>query len=173
MNSYGDGRWGTGYRPLQTGPEQSAWDAGAAERRHQENMQRQRERHRDEDHRRMLEEQKRRRENLASTRTTSTPAPPDKNPGEAFNGLMMLTGIGGFTFLLVFVWNSIAAQFTATNGFTGAILNYGAWIVGAVGVGVGFRFAQTFMRLAKIILALAALFIAAGVAYGIYQGASN
>ena len=169
---YGQGRWGTGSRPLETGPAQSAWDQGAQDRRNEEFRRQQQ--MRDDMYRRQKEQQLQREEEYRRNRLNSPTAPGDAarggDDGDAFEGLILIAAIGGFTYLTVFIWNAFVGQFNPTNGVLSAVVQHGAWAVGAAGVVTGVLLQDILTRLVKIILLLAVLFLGSAVAVGIYQG---
>jgi len=173
-DQYGQGRWGTGSRPLETGPAQSAYDMGVQDRRNEELRREQQ--LRDVSLRRQREEQKRREEEYRRNPAGAAPKLVGTTNSEddlEFDDYILLAAIGGFTYLMVYFWNSIAAQFSPTNAILSAIVNHGVWAVGASGIFLGWKFQNILLRFAKFILLLAVLFFGSAIAYGIYKGVTG
>ena len=184
-DQYGNGRWGTGSRPVGTGPAQSAWDQGHQARRNAEEQQRRMRQQQDEAHRRNLEnqrkqEEERRRNQSASHQSTTSTAPlassatpVDGDDGSTGNGLLLLAGIGGFVFLLVAVWNILLGTFPTVGGPIGTALKFSPWIVGIAGIAIGIRIQEFLMQIAAWLILAAVLFFGAAIIVGLYQGMTN
>ena len=170
-DQYGSGRWGTGDRPLGTGPAQSAWDKGAQDRRFEE--QRKRSEELDRHYKKQSEDQRRREEEYRRNGARAAPpaaGTPSSDDDLDFEDYLLLAAVGGLTFLLVSFWNSVIGQFHPTNVILSAIVNHGAWAVGATGLFLGWRFQGILLRFAKIILWIALLFFGSAIAFGLYKG---
>lgn len=169
---YGKGRWGTGDRPLQSGPEQSAYDSGAQQRRFEEERRQREQRDQQERARKQQEEWRRKDREMAQHRSDRSPATSDgaQDDDIDFDGWMLLAGIAGLTFLLIKLWGFATASLSPTNSILAAIVDHGVWGVGLLGIGLGIRFQAFVTASAKIILALAVLFFGSAIAFGIYRG---
>ena len=168
---YGKGRWGTGDRPMQTGPEQSAYDSGAQQWRFEEERRLREQREHQERARKKQEEWRRKDRERAqqfTNRTSSTPSDQQEDDID-FDGWMLLAGIAGLTFLLVQLWGFATASLSPTNAILAAIVDHGVWGVGLLGIGLGVRFHRIIVPIAKIILGLAVLFFGSAIAVGIYR----
>ncbi len=176
-DQYGNGRWGTGARPVGTGPAQSAWDQGAAARRAEQLRREQQSR--DEMYRRMRVDQQKREVDSRRARGEDTQAGERVRPtsnavsagteGEG-GGLITLAAIGGFTFLLVTIWNILLGTLPAFSGAVGTALKFSPWVVGVAGIAIGIRIQKTLEHIASWILVAAVLFFGSAIAYGLYKG---
>ena len=174
MSDYGNGRWGTGSRPLMPGPAQSAYDQGANDRRWEEYRQQQQ--NRDEMYKRQRERQQKHEEEVRRNREgayrTGTPTSVSDDD-DSFESFLFFAGIGGFTFILVSLWNAFVGQFHPTQPILAAIVKHGVWAVGVGGIVGGILLHEWLMKIVKLILILAALFFGSAIAYGIYQGVTG
>ena len=169
---YGKGRWGTGDRPMQSGPEQSAYDSGAQQRRFEEERRRRQDREQQERARKQQDEWRRKDRERAQQMTDRTPSTQSDHRDDDidFDGWMLLAGIAGLTFLLVQLWGFATASLSPTNEILAAIIDHGVWGVGLLGIGLGVRFHEIIVPIAKIILGVAVLFFGSAIAVGIYRG---
>lgn len=180
---YGKGRWGTGSRPLQTGPEQSAYDVGAQQRRFEEERRQREQREHYDRQRKQQEEQRRKdRESAKQWANRSNDASNDQQssgPSVAsdddleFDDWMLLVAIGGFTFLLIKLWGLATASLAPSNAILAAIVDHGVWGVALLGIGLGIRLQQILLPIAKIALILVVLFFGSAIVFGIYEGITS
>ncbi len=170
-DAYGKGYYGTGSRPLTPGADQSAYDIGA---RHRQDEQFRRQQ---EQWRRMHEDQRRQQEkreadlrrNCSTDGAASRPAHLNDD-GISFEGLLLFASLGGFTFIIVAIWNFLIGLAPSFGGLLATAIKFSPWVVGLVAIGVGIRIQKMLMKITAILLILALLFLGSAFAYGVYQG---
>ena len=177
------GRYGTGDRPLSTGPEQSAYDAGAQQRRFEEErrLREQRdhfERQRQDQQKRQREDRDRgaqmaRRSEQQDTRGDAPMRVTDPDDELDFDAILKLIATICLTFILVRLWGMSTASLAPTSPILSAIVDHGVWGVGLIGVGLGIRFQETLLPIAKILVVLAILFFGSALIVGTYRGLSG
>jgi len=176
---HGKGRWGTGSRPLQPGPEQSAYDLGAQQRRFEEERRAREQREHYDRQRKQQEEQRRRdeefRKQWADRPDAKAPTPSHSSDDDDldFDDWLLLGAIGGLTFLLIKLWGMATASLSPSNDILAAIVDHGVWGVGLLGIGLGIRFQERLLPIAKVIFVLLALFFGSAIAVGIYRGVTG
>lgn len=163
-DQYGNGRWGTGTRPVGTGPAQSAWDQGAAARRQQQETQRQQAQQQSR-HAQQQRDEYNKNYGPNAQQSSSTPASEDS---EATGGLILIASIGAFVFLCITVWNFILLAFPTSGGFIGTALDFSPWVIGVVALGVGIRIQEILTTIAMWVLAAMLLFFGAAIVHGIF-----
>ncbi|MCR9080120.1 MAG: hypothetical protein NXH78_13570 [Hyphomonadaceae bacterium] len=175
---YGKGRWGTGDRPLSSGPEQSAYDSGAQQRRFEEERRRREDREQAERARKQQEEWRRKDREGAERLTsrsgeTSSNHDNDEDEDWDLDGILILASIGTLTFFLIKLWGMATAGLAPSNDILAAIVNHGAWGVGLIGIGLGIRFQELLLPIAKIAAVALILFFGSAIVVGIYRGISG
>ncbi|MEX6631964.1 hypothetical protein [Hyphococcus lacteus] len=163
-DQYSQGRWGTGTRPVGTGPAQSAWDQGAAARRQQQETQRQQAQQQS----RHAQQQRDEYNKNYGPNTPNGASLPASEDSEAAGGIMLIASIGAFVFLCVAVWNFVLMAFPSTGGIIGTALDFSPWAVGVVALGVGIRIQEILTTIAMWVLAAMLLFFGAAIVHGIF-----
>lgn len=181
MSDYGNGRWGTGSRPMMPGPEQSSYDQGVQDRRFEEERKQREQR---EHFNKLQREQKKRQEDDRRRAQARTSRPRQQTPPEEqdsgpvlyrddsvdFEGLLMLGATAGLTFILIKLWGMATGSWAPTQPVLAVIADHGVWGVGAIGIGLGIRFQEQLLPIAKIILLGVVLFFGSAIVVGIYRG---
>ncbi len=173
---HGKGRWGTGDRPLTSGPEQSAYDAGAQQRRFEEERRLRQQREDQERARKQQEEWRRKdRERAQSYGQGSEPRAPtetryDPEDDFDFDALLKLGATAGLTYVLIKLWGMATGSLAPSNDILAAIVEHGVWGVALLGIGLGIRFQERLLPIAKVGFVLLVLFFGSAIVVGIYRG---
>lgn len=176
---YGKGKWGAGDRPLSSGPDQSAYDAGAQQRRFDEERRRREEREQAERARKKQEEWRRKdREGVERwanhpNRGSETSSDLSTNDDWDLDGILILAAIGALTFFLIKLCGMATAGLAPNNDMLAAIVDHGAWGVGLIGIGLGYRFHEILLPIAKVVAVVLILFFGSAIIVGIYRGISG
>lgn len=173
---HGKGRWGTGDRPLTSGPEQSAYDAGAQQRRFEEERRLREQRDQQERARKQQEEWRRKDRELAQSygQGSETRAPTETryDPEDEidFDALLKLGATVALTYFLIKLWGMATGSLAPSNDILAAIVEHGVWGVALLGIGLGIRFQERLLPIAKVGFVLLVLFFGSAIVVGIYRG---
>jgi len=173
---YGKGRWGTGDRPTSPGPDQSAYDVGAQQRRFEEQRRMREQREHQEKARKQQEEWRRkdreRAEQMTQGLKTRSTKEESFDPDDDidFDSWLMLAATGALTYFLIRIWGWATASLEPSNDILAAIVDHGVWGVGLIGIGLGIRFQERLLPIAKVILVLLVLFFGSAIIVGTYRG---
>ena len=186
-SDYDNGRWATGSRPLTPGKAQSDYDAGAQDRRFDEErrMREQRDYYDRQQKEQRERQEKERRKNAErySNKPQQKASEQDNQPrlhrtdDPTFDDIMILAATAGVVFLMVRLWGMATGSLNPSNAILAGIVDYGAWGVGLAGIGLSIRFQETLLPIAKVVLAIAVvaavLFFGSAIVVGVYQGITN
>lgn len=176
---YGKGRWGSGDRPLFPGPDQSAYDIGAQPRRFEEERRMREQREHQEKARKQQEEWRRidreRAQQMTQRSGTSSGNEESFDPDDDidFDTWLMFAATGALTYFLIRIWGWATASLAPSNDILAAIVDHGVWGVALVGIGLGIRFQERLLPIAKVVLVLLVLFFGSAILVGIYRGVTG